>query len=129
VATRGQMLLEVPRFELQSSDSQADAMTIRPWQPHMVKFCQLIVLNEWAETKHKYKLQSPIFFIYAFFLSTPCDARSLLRHTRWFWSFFCGNLPGQESDPGCWDGNPASYHCNTLTPLMMKVLIWTNSFA
>jgi len=28
--------------------------------------------------------------------------------------FFCGNLPGQESNLGCWDGNPASYHCTTL---------------
>jgi len=29
----------------------------------------------------------------------------------------CGNLPGRESKPSCWDGNPASYHCATLTPI------------
>jgi len=30
---------------------------------------------------------------------------------------FCGTLPGRESNPGCWDRIPASYHFATLTPI------------
>jgi len=30
--------------------------------------------------------------------------------------FFCVKLPRRESNPSCWDGSLASYHCTTLTP-------------
>jgi len=29
-------------------------------------------------------------------------------------------LPGRESNPGCWDRIPASYHSTTLTPLLPR---------
>jgi len=50
-----------------------------------------------------------------FFLITPCDSRSGKAHWAVFDVFFCGKSPGRESNPDCWDGNPAFYHCTTLT--------------
>jgi len=39
--------------------------------------------------------------------------RSNYQDTLGGFDLFRGFLPGRESNPGCWNGNPASYHCTT----------------